>query len=89
MFVDGALLEDGMETVTIGKPWSILVPYPLKKIELVDEENYQPAEAFDLEDMIIGENLIITSEDSEPSTETNRLREEEQEGEYYHFNLKF
>uniref|UniRef100_UPI0040485471 hypothetical protein n=2 Tax=Algoriphagus sp. TaxID=1872435 RepID=UPI0040485471 len=88
-FIDGALLEDGMETVTIGKPWSILVPYPLKKIEIVEEENYLPAEAFDLEDMVIGENLIITSENIERIEYSNPEVKQVEDDSFYHFNLKF
>lgn len=65
VFVDGALLEDGMDTLEVGKPWSILVPYPLKNLELVKEEAYSPATPFDQEDLILGENLIITSDDTE------------------------
>jgi hypothetical protein len=88
-FVDGALLADGMETVTIGKPWSILIPYPLKKIDLVEEEKYLPAEAFDLEDMVIGENLIITAE-YEETVEDKEVEPKKAEDEsYYHFNFKF
>jgi hypothetical protein len=89
-FIDGALLADGMETVTVGKPWSILIPYPLKKVQLVEEENYLPAEAFDLEDMIIGENLIITSDYTEtvPDTTVEEVKKVEDET-FYHFNFKF
>ena len=78
-----------METVTIGKPWSILVPYPLKKIEIVEEENYLPAEAFDLEDMVIGENLIITSENIERIEYSNPEVKQVEDDSFYHFNLKF
>ena len=88
-FVDGALLDDGMETVTIGKPWSILIPYPLKKIDLVEEENYLPAEAFDLEDMVIGENLIITSEYIETVKDTEIEPKKADDEAFYHFNFKF
>ena len=88
-FIDGALLDDGMETVTIGKPWSILIPYPLKKIDLVEEENYLPAEAFDLEDMVIGENLIITSEYAETVKDTGIELKKEDDEDFYHFNFKF
>lgn len=88
-FVDGALLDDGMETVTIGKPWSILIPYPLKKIDLVEEENYLPAEAFDLEDMVIGENLIITSEYIETVKDTGIELKKADDDTFYHFNFKF
>ncbi len=88
-FVDGALLDDGMETVTIGKPWSILIPYPLKKIDLVEEEKYLPAEAFDLEDMVIGENLIITAEYEETVEDTGVGLKKVDDLEYYHFNFKF
>lgn len=88
-FVDGALLDDGMETVTIGKPWSILIPYPLKKIDLVEEENYLPAEAFDLEDMVIGENLIITSEYIETVKDTGIELKKADDEAFYHFNFKF
>jgi hypothetical protein len=88
-FVDGALLDDGMETVTIGKPWSILIPYPLKKIDLVEEEKYLPAEAFDLEDMVIGENLIITSEYEETVEDTGIELKKADDLAYYHFNFKF
>lgn len=88
-FVDGALLEDGMEIVTIGKPWSILIPYPLKKIDLVEEENYLPAEAFDLEDMVIGENLIITSEYIETVKDTGTELKKADDEAFYHFNFKF
>jgi hypothetical protein len=89
-FIDGALLEDGMETVTVGKPWSILIPYPLKKVQLVEEENYLPAEAFDLEDMIIGENLIITSDYTETVLEEITIEAKKVEDEtFYHFNFKF
>lgn len=89
-FVDGALLEDGMETVSVGKPWSILIPYPLKKVKLVEEENYLPAEAFDLEDMVIGENLIITSDYTEPEVVeiVEEIKKVEDET-FYHFNFKF
>lgn len=88
-FVDGALLDDGMETVTIGKPWSILIPYPLKKIDLVEEENYLPAEAFDLEDMVIGENLIITSEYIDTVKDTGIELKKADDETFYHFNFKF
>ena len=88
-FVDGALLDDGMETVTIGKPWSILIPYPLKKIDLVEEENYLPAEAFDLEDMVIGENLIITAEYMETVKDTGVEPLKADDESFYHFNFKF
>jgi hypothetical protein len=88
-FVDGALLDDGMETVTIGKPWSILIPYPLKKIDLVEEENYLPAEAFDLEDMVIGENLIITAEYVETVKDTGVELKKADDEAFYHFNFKF
>jgi hypothetical protein len=88
-FVDGALLDDGMETVNIGKPWSILIPYPLKKIDLVDEENYLPAEAFDLEDMVIGENLIITAEYVETVKDTGVEPMKADDEAFYHFNFKF
>jgi hypothetical protein len=88
-FIDGALLADGMETVTVGKPWSILIPYPLKKVQLVEEENYLPAEAFDLEDMIIGENLIITSDYTETVPETTEEVKKVEDETFYHFNFKF
>lgn len=88
-FVDGALLEDGMETVYVGKPWSILIPYPLKKVQLVEEENYLPAEAFDLEDMVIGENLIITSDYTEPVVEIIEEVKKVEDETFYHFNFKF
>jgi hypothetical protein len=78
-----------METVTIGKPWSILIPYPLKKIDLVEEEKYLPAEAFDLEDMVIGENLIITSEYEETVEDTGIELKKADDLAYYHFNFKF
>jgi len=78
-----------METVTIGKPWSILIPYPLKKIDLVEEENYLPAEAFDLEDMVIGENLIITAEYMETVKDTGVEPLKADDESFYHFNFKF
>lgn len=62
VFLDGNKLEDGMDKVNIGKPWSILVPYQLKNIEIVEDGDYKPSEPFDLRDFIMGENLIVTSD---------------------------
>jgi len=90
IFSDGTLLDDGMDTLIVGKPWSILVPYPLKNLELVQEENYQPAEPFDLEDLILGESLIITSENNEswsgtlPGDGKSKIKDEE----VYHFTFR-
>jgi hypothetical protein len=91
-FFDGALLDDGMDTLVIGKPWSVIVPYPLKNLEIVQEENYRPAEPFDLENLILGENLIITSEDNESSlgsTSPEEGKSTPQDEEVYHFTFRF
>ncbi len=65
VFLDGNKLEDGMDKINFGKPWSILVPYQLKNIETVEDNEYKPSEPFDLHDFILGENLIVTSDYSE------------------------
>lgn len=90
IFSDGALLDDGMDTLIVGKPWSILVPYPLKNLALVKEDNYSPAEPFDLEDLILGENLIVSSENNGSwsgtilGEETSKTKDEE----VYHFTFR-
>jgi len=90
IFSDGALLDDAMDTLIVGKPWSILVPYPLKNLVLVKEESYSPAGPFDLEDLILGENLIITSETNDswsgslPGEEKSKTTDEE----IYHFTFR-
>jgi hypothetical protein len=58
-------------------------------VQLVEEENYLPAEAFDLEDMIIGENLIITSDYTETVPETTEEVKKVEDETFYHFNFKF
>ena len=59
-------------------------------MELVEEENYLPAEAFDLEDMVIGENLIVTSDYTETVLDDTNLEVKKVEDEtFYHFNFKF
>lgn len=90
IFTDGTLLDDGMDTLTVGKPWSILVPYPLKNLELVQEENYRPAELFDLEDLILGENLIITSENTESWSGIfpGEVKSKSKDEEVYHFTFR-
>lgn len=91
-FFDGALLDDGMDTLIVGKPWSVIVPYPLKNLELIQEETYWPAEPFNIENLILGENLIITSENNESwsgeafTSEADNGPEDE---EVYHFTFRF
>lgn len=86
-FVDGALIEDGMEKINIGKPWSVLVPYPLKRIELIEEEKYMIPEPFDFEDLVLGENLIITSGNIDSNIEPSIQLGEVEDEEIYHFNF--
>jgi hypothetical protein len=90
-FFDGALLDDGMDTLIVGKPWSVIVPYPLNNLELIQEENYRPAEPFDLEHLILGENLIITSENNESWSNSNTVEEKssKKDEEIYHFTFRF
>jgi hypothetical protein len=90
IFSDGALLDDGMDTLVVGKPWSILVPFPLKNLELVKEETYSPATPFEHEELILGENLIITSENDESWSKPTRAEEknEPQDESIYHFTFR-
>ncbi len=92
-FFDGALLEDGMDSLKVGKPWSVIVPYPLKNLELIQEENYSPAEPFDLEQFILGENLIISAENRENLSVENLVEQQDKTGsgdqETYHFIFRF
>jgi hypothetical protein len=90
VFSDGALLEDGMDTLVVGKPWSILVPYPLKNLELVKEEEYSPATPFEQENLILGENLIITDENNESWSKPIMAEEktEIQDESTYHFTFR-
>jgi hypothetical protein len=90
IFSDGALLDDGMDTLVVGKPWSILVPFPLKNLELVKEETYSPATPFEQEELVLGENLIITSENDESWSKPTRAEEknEPQDESIYHFTFR-
>jgi hypothetical protein len=59
---------------------------------LIQEENYKPAEPFDLEHLILGENLIITSENNESWSVGKSILEEKStqtDEEVYHFTFKF
>jgi hypothetical protein len=64
---DSTLLEDAMDTIQIGTPWSVLVPFYLRNVEVVDNEIYAPAVSFDLEDMVLSENFIVSFDDEQPS----------------------
>lgn len=86
-FVDSALVEDSMEKVSIGRPWSILIPYPLKRIELIEDEKYIAPQPFDFEDLVLGENLIITSANIDSNPEPSPPIEETEDEAIYHFNF--
>jgi hypothetical protein len=74
----------------VGKPWSILVPYPLKNLGLVKEEEYSPATPFEQENLILGENLIITDENNESWSKPIIAEEktEIQDESTYHFTFR-
>lgn len=92
IFSDAALLEDGMDTLKVGKPWSVIVPYPLENLELIEEESYSPPEPFNIENLILGKNLIIASETTHSWLESGlkvELEGSKTEEEFHHFTFRF
>lgn len=92
VFSDAALLEDGMDILKVGKPWSVIVPYPLENLELIEEESYSPPEPFNIENLILGKNLVIASENTHSwvgSGSKVELGGSKTEQEFHHFTFRF
>jgi hypothetical protein len=62
---DSTQIEDGLDTLQMGTPWSIVVPFYLRNLEIVDKEIYSPAASFDLEDLVLSENFIVSSDEEQ------------------------
>jgi len=87
---DSSLLEDSMDTLQVGAPWSILVPFYLRNVEVVDQEIYAPAESFDLEDLILSENFIVSmDEDPMDAGASDRNKDDENDNEDIQISFNF